>query len=143
MIPARLTVVTLVSPDVPALRAFYEGLGWSAPGPRGHEHAFVATGGAVLALWSRAEADGEVADAVRAAGHDFRGVTLAVNVDSAEEVDAGVAAARAAGARILAEPATRSWGGRSGYFADPEGNAWEVAHVPGATVSAQPAVTFP
>jgi uncharacterized glyoxalase superfamily protein PhnB len=32
----------------------------------------------------------------------------------------------------LLKPAERAeWGGYSGYFADPDGHAWEVAHNPG------------
>lgn len=47
--------------------------------------------------------------------------------------DAAIEAAREAGGRVPAEPVARGWGGRSGYFADPEGNAWEVAWAPGST----------
>ncbi len=39
--------------------------------------------------------------------------------------------AEAAGGRIV-KPAQRAfWGGYSGYFADPDGHLWEVAHNPG------------
>src|SRR6266545_4797662 len=57
----------------------------------------------------------------------FSGVTLACNVDSEEQVDAAFTAAVAAGATPVAEPVNRDWGGRSAYFADPEGNRWEIA----------------
>lgn len=62
----------------------------------------------------------------------FKGVTLACNVERKEQVDEALAAAREAGANVLAEPTDRDWGGRSAYFADPEGNAWEIAWLPGA-----------
>ena len=42
------------------------------------------------------------------------------------------AAATAAGATPIAEPITREWGGRSAYFADPEGNRWEIAYASSA-----------
>jgi len=42
------------------------------------------------------------------------------------------AAARAAGAEVVKEAHDAFWGGRSGYFADPEGNRWEVAWAPNA-----------
>jgi hypothetical protein len=32
--------------------------------------------------------------------------------------------------QITTEPHKAFWGGYSGYFADPEGNAWEVAFNP-------------
>jgi hypothetical protein len=54
-------------------------------------------------------------------------------VETREGVDQAVEAARSAGATILKEPVDAEWGGRSGYFADPEGNAWEVAWLPGAS----------
>jgi hypothetical protein len=61
----------------------------------------------------------------------WTGVTLGVNVDSADAVDEAFAGAVAAGARAVAGPADRPWGGRSGYIADPEGNRWEIAWAPG------------
>ena len=39
--------------------------------------------------------------------------------------------ARAAGANPVQPAAERSWGGYSGYFADPDGYRWEVAYNPG------------
>ena len=50
---------------------------------------------------------------------------------------------REAGAQVLAEPTDRDWGGRSAYFADPEGNAWEVAWVPGSTFDERGALIWP
>ena len=38
--------------------------------------------------------------------------------------------AAAAGAEILKAAREASWGGYSGYFADPDGFAWEVARNP-------------
>jgi len=37
----------------------------------------------------------------------------------------------AAGARVVGAPVDREWGGYSGYVADPEGNRWEIAWLPG------------
>jgi uncharacterized glyoxalase superfamily protein PhnB len=42
-----------------------------------------------------------------------------------------LASASDAGARVIADPVTREWGGYSGYFADPDGFRWEVAYNPG------------
>ena len=58
-------------------------------------------------------------------------MSLAVNVASEAEVDGALEHAAACGARVL-KPAERVfWGGYSGYFADPDGYAWEVAYNPG------------
>lgn len=117
---------------MPAVRRFYESLGWRPLSPTGEEHAHFELGGGHLALYSL-ESLAEEANLALAStgGFQFKGFTLAVAVESEEMVDEAIESVREAGGRILAEPVAREWGGRSGYFADPEGNAWEVAWLPG------------
>jgi hypothetical protein len=129
-IPARITLVTLGVSDVPRATAFYESLGWelseaSVPG----EVSFFKTGGALLGLFGSTDlaADADQHDVV-ATG--FRGVSVAINCASREEVDDAFRAAEAAGATILKPAQVADWGGYSGYFADLDGHAWEVAHNP-------------
>lgn len=65
----------------------------------------------------------------------YRGITLALNFNNEEEVDEALSGAVSAGA-TLTKPAERAeWGGYSGYFADPDGHAWEVAFAPGFHVT--------
>ena len=122
----RLSLVTIGVSDLAASRAFYEALGWKRTGDDA-EVAFYQCGGMVVALWSRAQLaeDSTVEDA-----GGWGGVTLAHNVRSAAEVDAVLAEAEAAGARIGREGAETFWGGYSGVFIDPDGHPWEVAHNP-------------
>jgi catechol 2,3-dioxygenase-like lactoylglutathione lyase family enzyme len=122
----RLTCVTLGVSDIGRARSFYEALGWSGTSPDG-EVVFFQAGGMVLALWDRGllAEDSAVTDA-----GGWGGVTLAHNVGSPEEVDAVIAQAEAAGARIGRPGAPTSWGGYSGVFVDPDGHPWEVAHNP-------------
>ncbi len=96
---------------------------------RGDEVAFFQLGPLVLAIWSRDEMPADAS--VSAEGSGFRGVSLAYNVRSAAEVDRALAAAEAAGGRISRPAHDAFWGGRTGYFADPDGNLWEVAWNPG------------
>jgi uncharacterized glyoxalase superfamily protein PhnB len=112
--------------DIGRARAFYEALGWRGTSPDG-EVVFIQAGGMVLALWDRGllAEDSAVTDA-----GGWGGVTLAHNVGSPEEVDAVIAQAEAAGARIGRPGAPTSWGGYSGVFVDPDGHPWEVAHNP-------------
>jgi uncharacterized protein len=128
-VPARLTVVTLGARDLTALAGFYDALGW----PRGESSAddFVIyqTAGAALALYPRATL-AEDAHVEAPTGTGFQGVTLGVNVERKEQVDEAIATARGAGAVVTKEPEDAFWGGRSAYFADPEGNLWEVAWAP-------------
>ena len=62
------------------------------------------------------------------------GVTLAHNVGSPDEVDAVLAEAEVAGARIARRGGETFWGGYSGVFVDPDGHPWEVAHNPHWTI---------
>ncbi|MBA2769333.1 MAG: hypothetical protein H0U35_09440 [Sporichthyaceae bacterium] len=58
------------------------------------------------------------------------GITLALNFGNEQEVDAALAHAVEAGARLV-KPASRAeWGGYSGYFR-PDGHLWEAAFAPG------------
>lgn len=142
-IPARLSVVSVGARDVPALRSFYEALGWKASSPGGDEFAAFALGGAVLGLYRLdllvAESGGGNVPAEGA----FGGITLAINVEQAEQVDEVIEVVRGVGGSVLAEPETRDWGGRSAYFADPEGNRWEVAWLPGSEFDARSALIWP
>jgi len=125
----RLTVVTLGVKDLAASRKFYlQGLGWPASSA-GNEHVtFIDAGGVVLALFGR---EALAADAqLPAEGRGFGGITLAHNVGSRAEVDAVLEEARTAGGAILKAAHETFWGGYSGYFADPDGYPWEVAHNP-------------
>lgn len=49
----------------------------------------------------------------------------------------------AAGARVVGAPVDREWGGYSGYVADPEGNRWEIAWLPGYRCRPSPAASAP
>ena len=46
------------------------------------------------------------------------------------DVDAFLAAAVAAGAQLTKPAMATFYGGYAGYFADPDGHLWEVAHNP-------------
>jgi catechol 2,3-dioxygenase-like lactoylglutathione lyase family enzyme len=143
VVPSRLSLVSLGVRDVRALRAFYERLGWTSDSPEGEEFAAFPLGGAVLALYRLDLLAGEAGLPLHDAEGTFKGFTLAINCDTEEQVDAALAAARDAGATVLAEPVTRDWGGRSGYFADPEGNAWEIAWLPGAAFDERGGLIWP
>ncbi|HEV3242180.1 MAG TPA: hypothetical protein VGY14_02835 [Methyloceanibacter sp.] len=56
------------------------------------------------------------------------GIAVAQNLASESEVDAMMARADAAGARILKQAVKTFWGGYDGYY--PDGHVWEVAFNP-------------
>lgn len=133
-IPQKLTFVTLGAHDVPALRDFYRSWGWAEGEGGGDMFAQFLLANTRFALYRADLLAAEAApDLQPRPPGTFSGVTLALNVGSAEEVDAVFAAAVAAGATAVGGPVDREWGGRSGYLSDPEGNRWEVAWLPGYT----------
>jgi len=60
-----------------------------------------------------------------------------------EQVDATLAEAEAAGATIVKPAEDVFWGGRNGYFADPEGHLWEVAWNPYFPFAEDGSLTLP
>ncbi|MFI5925677.1 VOC family protein [Micromonospora sp. NPDC051543] len=126
-IPARLSVVTLGARDLGRLRSFYLSLGWPELPASDDGWSAFQLGGVLLALYPLPELAAEAAPDVADPAGGWSGVTLACNVDDRGEVDAAFEAAVAVGATVVAAPTDRSWGGRSAYIADPEGNRWEIA----------------
>ena len=122
----RLSLVTLGVSDLTRARAFYEALGWQAA-ESPEDVVFFQTGGMVVALWGRAEL---AADSVVTDSGGWGGITLAHNVRSPQEAEQVLAEAAAAGGTVLRPAAPTDWGGYSGFFADPDGHPWEVAHNP-------------
>lgn len=129
-VPAVISLVTLGVRDVAASTRFYTDLGFglSSSSVAG-EVSFFRTAGGLLAVYGE---DDLAADALAEprTGTGFRGVTLAVNVDSPAAADAALAAAVAAGGTLQKPAQPAEWGGYSGYFADPDGHLWEVAYNP-------------
>ena len=127
----RVSLITLGVADLGRARAFYQAMGWRPTAEVAGDVVFFQAGGMVVALWGR---DKLAEDSAVQDHGGWGGVTLAYNVSSADQVDAVIGEARAAGAVIGREPARTFWGGYSGVFIDPDGHPWEVAHNPGWTV---------
>lgn len=124
----RISMLTLGVRNLDESIRFYEqGLGLprmeSPP-----EVAFFTLNGTWLALYGRASLAEDAG--VSADGTGFAGIAIAHNVASEEEVDELIEQAAAAGAELVKPPQKAFWGGYSGYFADPDGYLWEVAHNP-------------
>ena len=128
----RISLVTLGVTDVARSRAFYDALGWN--GQEVEETVFFQVGGLALVLWGhdKLAADAGMDDAGISKG--FRGVAFAHNARTRAEVDQIMAAAARAGATITSPASPTFYGGYAGYFADPDGHLWEIAHNPGFTL---------
>ena len=138
----RVSIITLGVEDLGRATAFYrDGLGWPLSGASNEGISFFKTRGTVLALYPR-EALAEDAK-TDPAGSGFSGFTLAHNVAEKEQVDSVLEEVAAVGATIVKEAEDVFWGGRSGYFADPDGHLWEVAWNPYAPLAEDGSLTLP
>jgi uncharacterized protein len=136
----RLSLVTLGVSDLGRARAFYEALGWTTRAAPDDDVVFFQAGGMVVALWGR---DQLAEDSAVEDPGGWGGVTLAYNVRSPAEVDAVMAEAEAAGARLGRPGGETFWGGYSGLFVDPDGHPWEVAHNPRWTIRDDGTIELP
>lgn len=141
-VPARISIVTIGVADVEQSVRFYEALGWERRSSSIEgEIAWFTTADSYLGIfgWHALADDATVPDATPGS---FNGVTLAINVESAEEVDTALESAVAAGASLL-KPPTDFGFGYGGYFADPDGHVWEVVWNRGFPVGPDGRITIP
>ena len=124
----RISMIALAVEDLEKSIEFYrDGLGFpkmdSPP-----EVAFFNLNGTWLGLAKR---DALAKDAtVSSEGNGYNCFNLAHNVASEAEVDQVVEQALSAGATLVKPVQRASWGGYHGYFKDPDGHLWEIAHNP-------------
>ncbi|MCB1463975.1 MAG: VOC family protein [Nitratireductor sp.] len=125
---AGISLLTLGVDGISRSTAFYEALGWVDTPASQPSVGFLQGHNIVLGLFGR----GPLADDahVEDMPTGFAAIALAVNLSSREAVDAYYERALAAGATSKKKPEAVFWGGYSGYFADPDGHLWEVAHNP-------------
>jgi len=127
----RVSLITLGVADTARSRAFYEALGWKAAFEN-EEVVFFQLNGIVLGLFRRDSFDLDMKRDNDGTGR----IALAYNVRDRSEVDPALDRAVSAGGSVLKRAEEAPWGGYSGYFADPDGHAWEVAHNPAWTIDA-------
>jgi uncharacterized protein len=125
----KINIITLgVSDFKKSLNFYKDKLGWKTSPASQDDIAFFPMGGIVFAIYPF---DLLAKDAgVKAEKKGFGGITLSYNAKSEEEVDKVLKTAEKAGAKIQKKAQKVFWGGYSGYFKDPDGYLWEVAHHP-------------
>ena len=128
----KISIITLGVSDLETSLHFYrDGLGWNTLEAGNPDNiAFLELEGIRLALYRRDLFPGEAPVEFAQANAGTPTITLAQNFASAAEVDGAMAEAIAAGATPVKQPQEVFWGGYSGYFADPDGYLWELAHNP-------------
>ena len=123
----RLSFITLGVQDLDKSKAFYNDvLGWM-PMVDANGIVMYKLNGMILSLYSQHELMEDAQATDDGKGSRF---TLAQCLNSTEEVDAVFAHLKKHKVTIKKEPAKVFWGGYSGYFADPDGHLWEIAHNP-------------
>jgi catechol 2,3-dioxygenase-like lactoylglutathione lyase family enzyme len=137
----RISIVTLAVDDLDRAARFYESMGLKRNQAITDGVAFFQMGGMILALWPREElAKDSGRPAARSASST---VALAYNTREEGEVASVLAQAETAGGTILRPAAKAFWGGTQGYFEDPDGHVWEVAHNPGFPIDAAGNISLP
>ena len=136
-----ISFVTLGVLDLERSRRFYSNIGLTEHPRSNPAVAFFDLGGQMLALFPRSALAEDVGmeATVPSTGIAF---ALARNVAVESEVQAVLDRAVAAGGRVTRRPSAPAWGGIRGYFADPDGFAWEVVWNPGMQVDADGRVRF-
>ena len=132
----RITLLTLCVDDLERAVAFYrDGLGFATKGIIGTEFEngavafFNLESGLNFALWPRKSLAADSGLPLQA--RSSTELSVGHNASTDGEVDAVMAQAKSAGAKIVKPAHKTFYGGYAGYFQDPDGHLWEVAHVPG------------
>ncbi|MCE9599562.1 MAG: VOC family protein [Spirochaetia bacterium] len=124
---SRISFITIGVKDFKTSLSFYKDtIGFKLYKLQG-DIAMFDMGGTVLAIYPlKLLAE----DAALRIGTGFGGIALAYNVKLSKDVDRVLGSLQAKNAKILKPAEDTFWGGRSGYFADPDGYPWEVAWNP-------------
>lgn len=123
----RISLITLGVEDMGASARFYEALGWRRVKTQDGVVAFDLLG-QTLGLYPRAKLAEDLGLEAEALGTGL--ATYGHNLPDRAGVDELMARAEAAGARIVKPAQEVFWGGYHGFFADPDGHLWEIAHNP-------------
>lgn len=131
----RISLITLGVDDLEKSVALYrDGLGLPTDGIVGTEFEYGAVAffdlqnNLKLALYPRKSlAHDATIPLEKPSATEF---SLGHNVSSKAEVDAVMAQAKQAGAKLIKPAQDTFWGGYAGYFQDPDGHLWEVAWNP-------------
>ncbi|CAM4130473.1 VOC family protein [Vibrio neonatus] len=124
----RVSIITLGVADLKRSYDFYSALGFPSSYTEEQDIVFFQTSGVCVALYPLAKLAEEIGIELTEDAIASPVMTLAHNTKQQHQVDEILEQAVAAGGSLV-KPAQRVfWGGYSGYFKDPDGHYWEVAH---------------
>lgn len=125
---ARVSIVTLGVENLSAATEFYKALGWKKSAMSQDTISFLKGSNVVLGLYGKSALAEDIG--IEDAPKGFSAMSLAINMNSREEVDTFSTLVKSVGGTIVKEPQKVFWGGYSGYFSDLDGHYWEIAHNP-------------
>ena len=135
----QISIITLGIADLERSKRFYaEGFGWK-PVFQNHEIVFYQMNGLVLGTFLNASLE---ADMQRNGLQRPGAFALGHNVQDRDDVQPLLERLESFGGRILKNGMEPPHGGFSGYVADPDDHAWEIAWNPAWKVGPQGHVTF-
>ena len=139
-LPNRVGLITLACRDVDRMARLFHDLGWSeTPESHASHRTFQCTNGVVFGLYDAKHYEPHFGPPTT----EFRGFTLAVNLESFEETQQVYETLRTVdGVELLEEPTEAFWGGGFSWR-DPEGNIWDVAWAKGTAIDERGCLTFP
>lgn len=132
MMEQRVSLITLGARDADQLAAFYDALGWARVETQDGVVAYDLIG-QTLGLYPLEKLAEDIGVPVEALGRGAS--TLGYNVREKAEVAQILDLVTPAGGTVLKPATDVFWGGHHGYFQDPEGHIWEVAHNPFSPLS--------
>lgn len=125
----KINIVTIGTPHFEKMLSFYkDSLGWQTKADAKSGIAFFDLSGLVFAVCDLKVLGDDIRQKLN--GTTPSHITLAQNLSSEDEVKLAFEKIAKSGARIVKAPQKADWGGFSGYFADPDGNLWEIAYNP-------------
>ena len=136
----RVNMIMTAAKDIALLRAFYEGgLGWQ-PWTQPSKMAVMYKVGTAILVFLNEDYQARESGFPKADGAKS---IWALFVETRAEVDRVFARAVTAGATATSPVRDRDQGLYSGYFADVEGNGWEVVWSPHMPIGPDGALTLP
>ena len=129
---AHVSLITLGVSDLRRTARFYERLGFVRKmKAAGDDVAFFDAGGIALSLFENDKLAADAALAPEPPCLPFAACRSPGIAQTEAEVDEVLATSASRPAATLLKPAQKAfWGGYHGYFTDPDGHLWEVAHNP-------------
>ena len=125
----RLSIITLGVSDLRKATRFYEDkFGWVNSSFSNENISFFVLNGIQLALFEKNMLAEDAT--VSAVGSGFKGVTLAYNTRSKNEVNELIQQLKSKGVQIVKYPENVVWGGYSSYISDLDENLWEICYNP-------------